>query len=138
MIKIWNAYRLSKLTSRYVTNKSFIRQILTCSTKNVLTHKHLRSVIKHALMNKLSYVKTKHYKDLLFLLLQKHLIIDFLIPKLTCNVHHNHLMYAINTKTIGSCRFQNILLYLVSVTNAFIMYLEVMLCYATDLSDPKA
>ena len=43
--------------SRYVTNTSVIKQILSCSTKDVLTHKHLRSVMKHACTNKLSYVK---------------------------------------------------------------------------------
>ena len=37
-------------------------------------------------------------------------------------------MYVINTKKIGSCRFKNnILLYLENVTNASVIYQEVML-----------
>ena len=73
MTKIRNAYKL-----RYVTNASFINQILICSNKNVLIHKHLKSVIKYILMNKLSYANAKHYKNVVFLLLQYHLIIKIL------------------------------------------------------------
>ena len=65
MINIWNANKL-----RYVTNISFINQVLSCSSKVVLTQKHLKTVTKHTLINKLSYVKEKHYKNLVFLLLQ--------------------------------------------------------------------
>ena len=75
--------------------------MLSCSTKDVLIHKHLRSVIKHTFMNKLPYVNRKHYKNLVFLLLQYHLIITILTFKfanLTYNVHHAYLMYAINAK----------------------------------------
>ena len=117
--------------SRYVTNTSFINQILSCSTKDVLTHKHLMSVIKHNLMNKLSYVNTKHYENF-FLLLQYHLMITILtskfpnwhimliIPILCCNKYQN--------RKIGSYRSKNdILLYLASVTNASLVCQKVLL-----------
>ena len=61
---------------------SFIKQILSCFTQDVLTHKHLRSVIKHALMNKLSYVNANHCKRLVFLSLKYHLIITILTSEL--------------------------------------------------------
>ena len=52
-------------------------------------------------MNKLSYVNTKHYKNLVFLLLQYHLIITILtseFPQLTYNARYTHLIDAISTK----------------------------------------
>ena len=114
--------------SRYVTNTSVIKQILSCSTKDVLTHKHLSSAIKHACMNKLSYVK-KIFG--VFITISHNYNFDFQISKLTYNAHHTHLMYAINTKKIGSCRCKNyILLYLENVTNAPVIYEEVMFCCA--------
>ena len=51
----------------------FIKQILSFSAKEVLTHK---PVIKHKLMNKLPYVNKKHKN--LFLLLHYHLTITIL------------------------------------------------------------
>ena len=54
-----------------------------------MLHKHLRPVTKHTLMNKFSYVNTKHHHNYSF---------DFQIPKLTSNAHHTHLVYVINTK----------------------------------------
>ena len=89
--------------------------------KDVLTNKHIGSVIKHTLLNNLSYVNTKHYKNLVFLLLQYHPIITILTSKF-------HL-YAILTsyvcneyQKIGSCRFKNdILLYLASVTSTSVI-----------------
>ena len=115
--------------SRCVTNTSFINQVLSCSTKDVLTHKHLMSVIKHNLMNKLSYVNTKHYKNL-FLLLQYHLMITILTSKFLN--WHIMLIYPcyvpINTRKIGSYRSKNdILLYLASVTDASLICQKVLL-----------
>ena len=64
----------------------FIKQILSCSAKEVLTH---NSVIKHKLMNKLSYVNKKHKN--LFLLLQYHLIITILTSEFP-NCHSVHII----------------------------------------------
>ena len=66
MIKIWSAYKLSKLTFE-ICCTSFINQILSRSIKDFLTNKDLRLVIKQTLMNKLFHVNIKHYKMLAFL-----------------------------------------------------------------------
>ena len=87
--------------SRYVTNTCFINQILSCSAKDVLIHKHLRSFIKHTLMNNFSYVSAKILqKFVVFIVLisSHNYNFDFQIPRLTCNAHHTHLIYATNTK----------------------------------------
>ena len=82
-------------------------------------------------MDKLSFVNTKHYKNLVILrvTISSHdYNFDFQIPKLAYNGHHTSLMYTINSKKIGYFRFKNdILLYLVIVTNASVIYHEVML-----------
>ena len=95
--------------------------------QDILTNKHTGSVIKHTLMNNLSYVNTKHYENLVFLLLQYHPIITILTSKFP--------LYAILTsfvcneyQKIGSCRFKNyILLYLASVTSTSVIYWRVLL-----------
>ena len=81
-------------------------------------------------MNKLSYVNTKHYKNLVFLLLQYHLM----IANLTFEFPNLHIMFLIpiyvcnEYQKICSYRSKNdILPYLASVTNASLIYQEVML-----------
>ena len=92
-------------------------------------NKHLWSVINYALMNKRSYVNTKLYKNLVFLLLQYHLIITILtseFPKWHCSSYPSCVCN--KYQKISSCRFKNaILLYLASVTSASVIYRKVML-----------
>ena len=84
-------------------------------------------------MNKLSYVNTKHYKNLVFLLLQYHLIITILTFEFPnwyiMPISSSYSSFICNKyQKIGSCRFKNyILLYLASVTNASVVYLEVII-----------
>ena len=69
---------------------------MSCSTKDILTRKHLRSVIKHTLMNKLSYVNKKalqKYIVFIVIISSHNYSLDFQIP--TYNAHHTHLMQEI-------------------------------------------
>ena len=100
MIKILNACKLSKFTLK-ICYEYIFTQILSCTTKDVLTHKHLRSIIKHTLLNKLLYVKhetLQKFGVFIVTISSYNYNFDFQIPILTYNAHHNHLMYAINTK----------------------------------------